>query len=144
MTHLILVCIASLSLTLAGEWSVHVLVWMQLLARDVCTCAGHKLLLFSTMTTQLDSCEEVLEWQGLRWERLDGTTKAADRGALLHAFSTDPNVCSSSARCIYAFGGWPNRCIGSEHVVCAAVCGNTCVRCPAMWGVIAVCIACGL
>ena len=51
------------------------------------------------MTTQLDSCEEVLDWQGLRWERLDGTTKAADRGALLHSFSTDPNVRNSGLVC---------------------------------------------
>jgi SNF2 family DNA or RNA helicase len=59
----------------------------------LCTCAGHKLLLFSTMTTMLDSVEEVLEWQGIAWERLDGTTKASDRGALLHEFSTNPEAC---------------------------------------------------
>lgn len=61
-------------------------------ARMAAGGAGHKLLLFSTMTTQLDSCEEVLEWQGLRWERLDGTSKASERGALLHSFSTNPDV----------------------------------------------------
>jgi hypothetical protein len=44
------------------------------------------------MTTMLDSVEEVLEWQGLKWERLDGTTKACARGALLRSFSTDPEV----------------------------------------------------
>lgn len=54
--------------------------------------AGHKLLLFSTMTTQLDSVEDVLEWLGMRFERLDGATKACDRAAALAAFSTSPDV----------------------------------------------------
>ena len=54
--------------------------------------AGHKLLLFSTMTTMLDAVEEVLEWLGHRWERLDGTTQASERGPLLQSFSSDPEV----------------------------------------------------
>jgi ATP-dependent helicase STH1/SNF2 len=53
---------------------------------------GHKLLLFSTMTTMLDSVEEVLDWLGMQWERLDGATKASDRGTILSTFSTSANA----------------------------------------------------
>ena len=63
--------------------------------------AGHKLLLFSTMTTQLDSAEEVLEWLGVRFERLDGNTRACDRAAALAAFSSSPDV--RTPRCL----PWP-------------------------------------
>ena len=54
--------------------------------------AGHKVLLFSTMTSMLDGVEELLEWRGLRWERLDGATKASERGELLASFTSDPEV----------------------------------------------------
>lgn len=50
--------------------------------------SGHRVLIFSTMTMLLDSVEEVLEWAGLEYLRLDGTTKSTERGELIHDFST--------------------------------------------------------
>lgn len=49
---------------------------------------GHRTLIFSTMTMLLDSVEEVLEWAGLSFLRLDGNTKATERGQLLREFTT--------------------------------------------------------
>ena len=39
------------------------------------------------MTMLLDSVEEVLEWAGLEFLRLDGTTKSTERGQLIQDFS---------------------------------------------------------
>jgi hypothetical protein len=44
------------------------------------------------MTTMLDSVEEVLEWLGMTWERLDGSTKASDRGTILSKYSSSVDV----------------------------------------------------
>jgi SNF2 family DNA or RNA helicase len=38
------------------------------------------------MTMLLDSIEEVLEWAGLDYLRLDGNTKGTERGELLQEF----------------------------------------------------------
>ena len=54
------------------------------------------------MTTMLDAVEEVLEWLGHRWERLDGNTQASERGAILKAFSSDAQVCIGHQPC----SGW--------------------------------------
>eukprot|EP00892_Ulva_mutabilis_P010151 jgi/Ulvmu1/7508/UM037_0052.1 len=53
---------------------------------------GHKTLIFSTMTMVLDSIEEVLEYAGVRYTRLDGNTKASERGAILHDFTSDSEI----------------------------------------------------
>ncbi|EFJ44876.1 hypothetical protein VOLCADRAFT_30537, partial [Volvox carteri f. nagariensis] len=52
-------------------------------------CGGfrHKVLLFATMTRALDLVEEYLEWRGFEWARLDGSTAAAERGALIADFN---------------------------------------------------------
>jgi len=52
--------------------------------------AGHKVLLFSTMTTALDSIEELLEHRGWQFSRLDGTTRPADREAAVARFRSSP------------------------------------------------------
>jgi hypothetical protein len=44
------------------------------------------------MTTMLDSVEEVLEWLGMTWERLDGSTKASERGTILSKYSSSVDV----------------------------------------------------
>lgn len=50
------------------------------------------MLVFSTMTAVLDSAEDVLGWLGMRFARLDGSTKASERGPLLDAFCSDSDV----------------------------------------------------
>ncbi|KAK9827652.1 hypothetical protein WJX81_004004 [Elliptochloris bilobata] len=54
------------------------------------TAAGHKVLIFSTMTRLLDIVEEHLEWRGLVSVRLDGATASDERGAVVAQFN-DPN-----------------------------------------------------
>lgn len=49
--------------------------------------AGHRVLIFSTMTKALDVLETALEWRGLTFARLDGSTSAERRGALVEAFN---------------------------------------------------------
>lgn len=46
-----------------------------------------QVLIFSTMTRALDIIEEYLDWAGLDSLRLDGSTAAAERGALVQAFN---------------------------------------------------------
>jgi SNF2 family DNA or RNA helicase len=48
---------------------------------------GHKVLLFSTMTSLLDLAETYLEWRGFSFLRLDGATPAAERGPLVAEFN---------------------------------------------------------
>ena len=48
---------------------------------------GHRVLLFSQMTRVLDILEIYLTFQGLKYLRLDGTTKTEDRGSLLRKFN---------------------------------------------------------
>ena len=49
--------------------------------------AGHKILIFCTMTRLLDVLEGYLEWRGLGFLRLDGSTSSDDRGALVDEFN---------------------------------------------------------
>ncbi|KAK9820162.1 hypothetical protein WJX72_006943 [[Myrmecia] bisecta] len=49
--------------------------------------AGHKVLLFSTMTRLLDILEDYLGWRGFDYLRLDGATSAAERGQLVDDFN---------------------------------------------------------
>jgi SNF2 family DNA or RNA helicase len=49
--------------------------------------ANHRVLIFCTMTRLLDVLESHLEWRGLRFLRLDGSTNAADRGRLVDDFN---------------------------------------------------------
>lgn len=51
---------------------------------------GHRVLIFCTMTRLLDVLEDYLHWRGLGYLRLDGSTGAADRGALVEEFNA-PN-----------------------------------------------------
>ena len=57
-----------------------------------CGSAGHKTLIFSTMTTVLDSIEDMLDYAGVGHTRLDGNTKPCDRGQILDTFSTTPSI----------------------------------------------------
>ena len=50
---------------------------------------GHKVLIFCQMTTLMTIMEDYFNWKNYKYLRLDGTTKADDRGALLKKFS-DP------------------------------------------------------
>lgn len=49
----------------------------------------HKVLLFSQMTSLLSILEDYLLMRGFRYLRLDGTTKAEDRGELLALFNKE-------------------------------------------------------
>ena len=50
---------------------------------------GHRVLLFCQMTQLMTILEDYLNWRGFLYLRLDGTTKAEDRGDLLKRFN-DP------------------------------------------------------
>ncbi|XP_047104196.1 ATP-dependent helicase brm-like [Schistocerca piceifrons] len=50
---------------------------------------NHRVLLFCQMTQLMTVMEDYLGWRGFRYLRLDGTTKAEDRGELLRKFN-DP------------------------------------------------------
>lgn len=54
---------------------------------------GHRVLIFCTMTRLLDVLEDYMDWRGLNYLRLDGTTKQEERGALVDSF----NASGSSA-----------------------------------------------
>lgn len=49
----------------------------------------HKVLLFSQMTSLLSILEDYFLYRGFRYLRLDGTTKAEDRGELLALFNKE-------------------------------------------------------
>ena len=49
--------------------------------------SGHRVLIFCTMTRLLDVLETYLEWRGLGYLRLDGSTSSNDRGALVDSFN---------------------------------------------------------
>ncbi|KYB25022.1 brahma [Tribolium castaneum] len=48
---------------------------------------GHRVLLFCQMTQLMTIMEDYLSWRGFGYLRLDGTTKAEDRGDLLKKFN---------------------------------------------------------
>ena len=48
---------------------------------------NHRVLLFCQMTTLMTIMEDYLQWRGFTYLRLDGTTKAEDRGDLLKKFN---------------------------------------------------------
>ncbi|KNC78025.1 hypothetical protein, variant [Sphaeroforma arctica JP610] len=50
---------------------------------------GHRSLLFSQMTKLLDVLGDYLDWKGIKYLRLDGTTKADDRGEMLAQYNSD-------------------------------------------------------
>jgi SNF2 family DNA or RNA helicase len=58
--------------------------------------AGHKALIFSTMTQILDSIGEVLDWAGFLYERLDGNTNVSERHEVVSRFNTDAKVLQTA------------------------------------------------
>lgn len=48
---------------------------------------GHRVLLFSQMTSMLDLLEEYLNFRRWRYQRIDGSTKATDRQARIDAYN---------------------------------------------------------
>ncbi|XP_010933130.1 ATP-dependent helicase BRM [Elaeis guineensis] len=55
--------------------------------------AGHRVLLFSTMTKLLDILEEYLQWRRLVYRRIDGTTSLEDREAAIVDFNSPGSDC---------------------------------------------------
>jgi len=50
---------------------------------------GHRVLMFCQMTTLMTIMEDYFNYRNFTYLRLDGTTKAEDRGLLLHKFNKD-------------------------------------------------------
>lgn len=55
--------------------------------------AGHRVLLFSTMTKLLDILEEHLQWRRLVYRRIDGTTSLEDRESAIVDFNSPDTDC---------------------------------------------------
>lgn len=55
--------------------------------------AGHRVLLFSTMTKLLDIMEDYLQWRRLVYRRIDGTTSLEDREAAIVDFNRPGSDC---------------------------------------------------
>jgi hypothetical protein len=55
---------------------------------------GHRVLLFSQMTSMLDLLEEYVSFRQWRYQRIDGGTKAMDRQARIDAFNGNGNNAS--------------------------------------------------
>lgn len=55
--------------------------------------AGHRVLLFSTMTKLLDILEEYLQWRRLAYRRIDGTTSLEDRESAIVDFNSPYSDC---------------------------------------------------
>ncbi|KAH0768139.1 hypothetical protein KY290_004063 [Solanum tuberosum] len=55
--------------------------------------AGHRVLLFSTMTKLLDILEEHLQWRRLIYRRIDGTTSLEDRESAIVDFNSPDTDC---------------------------------------------------
>lgn len=54
---------------------------------------GHKILLFSTMTSILDTIEDYLTLRkDYHYVRLDGKVKIEDRAVAIKSFNNDPNI----------------------------------------------------
>eukprot|EP00300_Choanocystis_sp_HF-7_P003039 c12293_g1_i1.p1 GENE.c12293_g1_i1~~c12293_g1_i1.p1 ORF type:complete len:1104 (-),score=304.81 c12293_g1_i1:66-3377(-) len=63
--------------------------------------AGHKILIFSQMTHLLNLLEELLEYRDIKFCRMDGSTKAEDRGGVVADFwkvTSDVHVFLLSTR----------------------------------------------
>eukprot|EP00250_Pteridium_aquilinum_P019069 c24278_g2_i1 orf=2-5470(-) len=54
---------------------------------------GHRVLLFSTMTKLLDILEEYLQWRGLIYRRIDGTTTLEARESAIVEFNRPGSDC---------------------------------------------------
>lgn len=54
---------------------------------------GHRVLLFSTMTKLLDILEEYLQWRGLVYRRIDGTTTLESRESAIVEFNRPGSDC---------------------------------------------------
>jgi hypothetical protein len=76
---------------------------------------GHRVLLFSTMTALLTVLEDYLQWRQIKYLRLDGNTKADDRGDMLKQYN-DP-VCSQHV-CSWCLGGDSLFIIGPGRAAC--------------------------
>jgi len=50
--------------------------------------SGHRILMFCQMTQLMTILEDYLNWRGYKYLRLDGTTKADDRGDMLKVFNS--------------------------------------------------------
>ena len=48
---------------------------------------GHRTLIFSQMTQLLDILEDYLTYRGIKYLRLDGGTKAEERGVRMRMFN---------------------------------------------------------
>lgn len=61
---------------------------------------GHKILIFSQMTQLMDILGDYLDWRGLKFFRLDGSTAIEDRRERMHHFNTgnDINIFMLSTR----------------------------------------------
>lgn len=68
------------------------------------------------MTRLLDVLEEYLDWRGFEYLRLDGTTTAAERGALVAKFN-DPGDQQLAMAVLY----YSNQVYGSSRGLCAAI-----------------------
>ncbi|KAK4786967.1 hypothetical protein SAY86_010800 [Trapa natans] len=55
--------------------------------------AGHRVLLFSTMTRLLDIMEEYLQWRRLAYRRIDGVTSLEDRESAIVDFNSPGSDC---------------------------------------------------
>jgi superfamily II DNA/RNA helicase len=55
--------------------------------------AGHRVLLFSTMTKLLDIVEDYLQWRHLVYRRIDGTTSLEDRESAIVDFNRPSSDC---------------------------------------------------
>ncbi|KAL6848387.1 hypothetical protein ACP4OV_021681 [Aristida adscensionis] len=55
--------------------------------------AGHRVLLFSTMTKLLDIMEDYLQWRKLVYRRIDGTTSLEDRESAIVDFNRPNSDC---------------------------------------------------
>lgn len=55
--------------------------------------AGHRVLLFSTMTKLLDIMEEYLQWRQLVYRRIDGTTSLEERESAIVDFNAPNSEC---------------------------------------------------
>ena len=64
-------------------------------SKHVKRCSGIcQVLIFSTMTRALDIIEEYLDWGGLEYVRLDGSTASADRGSIVQDFNAPGSTVS--------------------------------------------------